>query len=177
MDDIRPDHITQALTSLTAGDHRAADALMTQVYEELRALASSYLRRESPDHTLEATALVHEAYLKLAGQDRARYHDRTHFFAIASNAIRRILVDHARARNAAKRGGGWDRVTLSGVALDQDQVDLIELDDALSTLASLSTRQALVVELRYFGGLTVAQVAEVLDLSTTTIEGDWAVAK
>ena len=152
--------------------------MLATLYEELRALAGDYMRRERPDHTLQPTALVHEAYLRLAQLDRMEFRDRQHFVIAASGCIRRVLVDHARGRGAAKRGGGVQRVTLSGVDSGAgNQVDLLDLDEALDVLAGLDARKARVVELRYFGGMTIAEAADALGVGTTTVEDDWAFAR
>ncbi len=152
--------------------------LMQRVYNELRALASDYLSRERAGHTLQPTALVHEAYLRLAELDRMQWRDKTHFLVAASGCIRRVLVDHARGKDTAKRGGGWHRITLSaGEGMTpRDEVDFVALEDALTKLASLDARKARVVELRFFGGLTIAQSADVLHIGTSTVEDDWAFA-
>ncbi|MFO0837258.1 MAG: ECF-type sigma factor [Phycisphaerae bacterium] len=157
----------------------AAPALIGEVYQELRALAAARLQGETPGHTLQPTALVHEVYLKLARQDRAEYRGRTHFFAVAAEAIRRVLVDHARIRQAAKRGAGLERLTISASldAAQSSRFDLLAIDDALQRLAALSPRQARVVELRFFGGLDVAETAEALDISENTVKGDWRLAR
>ena len=157
----------------------ATPALLETLYQELRRLAADYLRRERPDHTLQPTALVHEAYIRLAELDRIEWRDQTHFYAAAAGAIRRVLVDHARAHDAAKRGGGWHRITLTGLGAggrDQD-IDILALDEALHRLAELDPRKARVVELRFFGGMTIAETARSLDFGTTTIEDDWAFAR
>lgn len=158
-----------------------ADRLMALVYDQLRALAQDHLAREAPGHTLQATAVVHEAYLRMADQTRTEWRDQNHFFAVAATMIRRIMVDHARRRMAVKRGGGgdWSRITL-GSDLDWSGprvLDLLALDEALKSLAQLSPRQAQVVELRFFGGMTIQQCAGALDVSTTTVEEQWAVAR
>jgi RNA polymerase sigma factor (TIGR02999 family) len=148
------------------------------VYEELRRVARRHLRRERPDHSLTPTALVHEAYLKLVDQHRVRWHNRSHFFSIAAHVMRRILVDHARARGAAKRDRGiavsLDEVALPIAAL---QVDLLALDAALEKLSRVDTRQSQLVELRFFAGLTVDQIAGVLDVAPITVKRDWALAR
>ncbi len=156
-----------------------AQGLIAQVYEELRALAVVRMRQESAGHTLQPTALVHEVYLKLAEQTRAAWHSRTHFFATAAEALRRILVDHARKRNAAKRAAPGPRVTIHAEldATNSEQSDVLELDDALTRLAELSPRQARVVELRFFGGLEVSEVAQVLEISETTVKSEWRLAR
>ncbi len=173
------DDLTSELAAAAAGDAAAADRLFPQVYEELRVLAHKHMAAERPGHTLEATGVVHEAYLRLIDQTQARWHDRNHFFAVAATMIRRILVDHARARQAAKRGGDRESLTLhedlnwSGA----EQIDVIDLDDALRRLEELDERQARAVELRFFAGLTIAEAATVLGVSTTTVESDWTVAR
>jgi RNA polymerase sigma factor (TIGR02999 family) len=172
--------ITEVLAAGAAGDPRAADRLMELVYGELRALAQSHLARAGGgDQTLQATAVVHEAYLKLVDQKRARYRDRNHFFAVAATVIRRVLVDAARAKAADKRGGDWTRLTLDSALgwTGPHEVDLVALDDALRRLAELSERQARVVELRFFAGLTIEQASEALGVSTTTVENEWAIAR
>ncbi|MEW6197879.1 MAG: sigma-70 family RNA polymerase sigma factor [Planctomycetota bacterium] len=171
--------VTRILKRASSGDESAINRLLPMVYEELRALAESYLQRENPGHTLQATALVHEAYLRLVKQEDVEWQNRAHFFALAAQAIRRILVDHARGRGRAKRGGDRERVTLNeDVALTADRdVDLIELDAALEKLARLHERQARIVELRFFGGLTLREAAEVLGVSPRTIDGDWSMAR
>jgi RNA polymerase sigma factor (TIGR02999 family) len=160
------------------GGTPAADVLLPQVYDELRKLAQRHLQREGGPNTLQATALVHEAYLKLVEQSRAQYNDQVHFFAVAAQAIRRILVDHARTRGRKKRGGGHRLVLTDSVPdAPHHEVDLIALDQALKLLAACSQRQALVVEMRYFAGLTIEQVAQVLDVSARTVEGVWTMAR
>lgn len=155
-----------------------AEQLFPVVYDELRRLAQGYMSRERPGHTLQPTALVHEAYLKLVDQTRADWKGKTHFFAVGARVMRRLLVDHARERDAQKRGAGWQRVTLSGV-LGEDPAkgmapeQLLDLNAALERLAELDERGARVVTLRYFGGLTVEQVAEVLGVSKRTVDTDW----
>lgn len=170
---------TQALSAAARGDEAAAARLLPLVYDELRALAACALRRERPDHTLQPTAIVHEAFLRLIDQTHAEYNSRTHFFAIAAQVIRRILVDHARQHGAAKRGAGWMKITLSHAAQPSrdDELDLLALDEALTTLASLDPRQAKVVELRFFGGLSVEEAAKALGVSPRTIEEDWRMAR
>lgn len=153
---------------------------MPLIYDELRALAAARLRNERLGHTLQPTALVHEAYLRLAGQTRAVFRDRDHFFAVAAEALRRVLVDYARARQAGKRRAEGPRLTLAsepGAEDAREELDLIELDDALTRLAARSERQARVVELRYFAGLSVDETAAVLGVSEGTVKGDWRVAR
>ncbi len=153
--------------------------LWPRVYTELRALAGAYLRRERPDHTLQPTALVHEAYIRLAEIDRMAFRDEAHFAAAAAGAIRRVLVDHARARNTAKRGGGWQRLTLSGLeGLPAESViDMLALDEALGRLAKLDERGARVIELRFFGGMTIEATARLLDCGITTVKEKWEFAR
>ena len=152
---------------------------MPLVYDELRRRAGSYLRGERPDHTLQPTALVHEAYVKLVNQREAKWKDRAHFCAVAAEAMRRILIDHARKHRAARRGGGGQRVTLCDAIGDPRsmEVDVIDLDDALTRLRELHERQSRVVELRFFGGLSVEEIAEILEVSPRTVKGDWRVAR
>lgn len=156
-----------------------ADLLISMTYNELRALAQHYLKRERPGHTLQATALVHEAYMKLAAQKKTRFRNRQHFISIASLAMRRILTDHARGKAADKRGGDRQRITLTGVheILARDEIDLIALDEALTDFAKIDERAAKVVELRFYAGLTIREAADLLGYSTTTIEDDWATAR
>ena len=151
---------------------------MTLVYKELRRLASGYMRKERPDHTLSATALVHEAYLKLAGEDVA-WQNRAHFFGTAAQAMRRILVDHARAHRAEKRGGPHARLSLDEALLlsSAESAEMIDLDEALTELAQMDPRLARVVELRFFAGLSVEQTAKVLDCATRTVNRDWRTAQ
>jgi RNA polymerase sigma-70 factor, ECF subfamily len=171
---------TDHLTRLSGGDPSAVSDLMPLVYDELRRVAAMHLARERPNHTLQPTALAHEAYLKLVDQTRAQWKDRAHFLAVAAEAIRRILIDHARLHRAAKRGSGDARLTLSfaaDVPEPQTDVDLIALEDALQRLAELSPRQARVVELRFFAGLDVEETAEAIGVSPRTVKGDWRVAR
>lgn len=171
-------NVTRCLERLSEGRSSAVAELMPLVYDELRGLAAARLAAERSDHTLQPTALVHEAYLKLVGQKDANWKGRAHFFAVAAQAIRRILIDHARKHGAAKRGAGH-RVTLSVVedVPKTAEVDLVALDDALNLLAAQSERQARVVELRFFGGLSVEQVAQILEVSPGTVKGDWRFAR
>jgi RNA polymerase sigma-70 factor, ECF subfamily len=166
------------VTRLLDGQTGAADALVPLVYAELHDLAVHYMRGERADHTLQPTALVHEAYMRLVDQRNASWKNRSHFFGIAAQAMRRILVDHARRKRATKREGG-DRVTLdeSVAEAPQRSVDLIALDDALLKLAALDPRQARVVELRFFGGLDIEQTAESLGISPATVKRDWTFAR
>ncbi|HMP38409.1 MAG TPA: sigma-70 family RNA polymerase sigma factor [Phycisphaerales bacterium] len=172
---------TRLLSRVAAGDRSDLDRLLEVVYEELRRLAQVHLRGERADHTLAATALVHEAYVRLVDQREVAWQDRAHFFAAASRIIRRILVDHARARHALKRGGrragDAGRIELDALESPEDGIDVIELEDALTRLAEIDERQARIVELRYFGGLTIDQIAEVLDLGARTVDRDWRCAR
>jgi RNA polymerase sigma factor (TIGR02999 family) len=169
--------VTRLLDALNAGEEDARESLIPIVYQELRALASAHMRAEGDGHTLQPTALVHEAYFRLVGQ-RVQWHGRSHFFAIAAQAMRRILVDHARKRKAARRGGGRQSTLMDHHAIvSEDPVDLIALDDALERLRTLDERQARTVELRFFGGLEVKETAEVLGVSEITVKRDWRSAK
>ncbi len=153
--------------------------LLPLIYEELRRLAEIHMSRERPDHTLQPTALVHEVFLKLSRQTRVEYQSRAHFLAVASEAMRRILVDHARGKWAGKRSGGWQKVTLDegAAAAEKPEVDLIALDQALNRLAEKDELDARIVQLRFFGGLTEVETAEVLGLTDRTVRGRWAHAR
>jgi RNA polymerase sigma-70 factor, ECF subfamily len=174
---------TQLLSRAASGDEKAISKLMPLVYDELRRLAASYLRRERPGQTLQATALVHEAYVRLIGEKAHNWQNRTHFLAIAALSMRQILVQRARARHAAKRGGDPARITLDERLMaapargSTDEIDLVALDAALDRLAELNARQAKIVELRYFGGLGVEEAAEVLGISPATVKRDWTLAR
>ena len=172
--------ITRVLQELEAGDSSASERLLPLVYDELRALAGSYLKGQQPGHTLQPTALVHELYLKLASNEGTPK-NRTHFMAVAATAMRRILINHARDKAAEKRGGGAQKVTLDDASVPPQgggqAIDLLALDQALDRLRELSERQARIVELRSFGGLTIAETAEVLNVGTTTVEDDWRMAR
>lgn len=174
-----PSTITQLLIRWRNGDQAALHELVPQVYSELRRLAEYYLRQERPSHTLQATALVHEAYLRLADENEIDWQNRAHFFGIAAARMRHILVDHARSRAAAKRGGGAYRLSLSEVdqLAKQRDVNLLALDEALERLNALDTQKARIVELRYFGGLTIEETAEVLKISPATVKRDWSMAR
>ena len=182
--------VTELLRLWGAGDSQASDSLVRVVYAELRRQARFALRREGDVHTLQPTALVHEAWLRLGDQHDARWESRTQFFAIAAQTMRRVLLDHARARRATKRGGGAVQITLGGAdeggaahgarADDDsslDAVDVIALDDALARLAELDPQKARLVDLRYFAGLSIPEAAEVLGVSTATVGREWAVAR
>jgi RNA polymerase sigma factor (TIGR02999 family) len=170
--------VTRRLQAWSYGDKHALNELVPLVYRELRGLAAAYLRRERPTHTLQPTALVHEAYLRLAHQPSLDCQSRTQFFAVAAHLMRQILVDHARRHRAVKRYGG-NKITLDEgvVAVDAQVVELIALDQALEKLAGLDTRQARIVEMRFFGGLKEDEIAEVLGLSVITVKRDWRLAR
>jgi RNA polymerase sigma factor (TIGR02999 family) len=171
--------VTQILQAWSEGDQSAPERLMPMVYQELRRLAGDYLRRERPDHTLQATALVHEAYLKLVDQSRVDWKNRAHFCGVAAQLMRRVLLEHARAHTAEKRGGRMEKLYLDETReLAQERApDLIALDDALKSLASTFPRESEVVELKFFGGLEAKEIAEVLHISTKTVLRDWHFAK
>ena len=170
---------TQLLIDWSNGNREAAAGLMPLVYEELRRMARGYLQRERPDHTLQATGLVHEAYLRLVDQKTTNWRNRAHFFGVAAQMMRRILVDHAREHRAEKRGGEWNKVVFDeAVALAPSRsVGVIALDDALLELAKLNPQHSQIIELRFFGGLTVEEVAEVLGSSQRTVEREWRTAR
>jgi RNA polymerase sigma factor (TIGR02999 family) len=187
-DSIDGQSVTGLLRAWGSGDAQASDALVRLVYAELRRQARLALRREGAGHTLQPTALVHEAWLRLGDQHDARWESRTQFFAIAAQTMRRVLLDHARTRGALKRGGGAVQVTLGGVerakpgarpgeATSLDAVDVIALDDALARLAAMDPQKARLVDLRYFAGLSIPEAAEVLGISTATVGREWAVAR
>lgn len=171
--------VTSLLNRLADGDLEAEAKLVPLVYEELRRLAASRLRRERPNHTLQATALVHEAYLKLADQRNVKWQNRAQFFAVASQAMRRILVDYARARQRNRRGGRQAQVALDEVCVvsRQPSDEMLAVDESLARLEKVDPRQARIVELRYFGGLTVEEIAELLGISGKTVTREWHVAK
>ena len=171
--------MTELLAQWSKGDNGAREKLLPVVYNELRSLARRCLGGQRQDQTLQSTALVHEAYLRLVNVNSVRWEDRTHFFAVSAQMMRRILVDHARARHAAKRGGGQVTLILDeAVALPkQRSVDLIALDDALTELAALDARQSQIVELRFFAGLSIEDTAQVLNISPATVKREWATAR
>ena len=169
--------VTEYLAELSAGDPAAFERLLPVVYDEMRRLAAGYLRNERPGHTLQPTALANEAFLRLVGQKDVTWQNRAHFLGVAAQAMRRILVDHARRRNAARRGGGQTLISLAESQAPAAEVPFDDLDRALEDLARLSERQAKVVELRYFGGLTIEETAEVLNVSPMTVKRDWTVAR
>ena len=178
MPDTQPDDVTELLIAAQGGASDAVQRLMPVVYAELKQLAAGYLRSERADHTLQTTGLVHEAYLKLVDQKRTTWKNRSHFFGIAAQAMRRILVDHARRRSAGKRDGGRP-VTLddelAGIPTDTDEV--LAVDSALERLAEMDPRQSRIVELRYFAGMSIEQTAEALEISPATVKRDWVSAK
>jgi RNA polymerase sigma factor (TIGR02999 family) len=177
--DVPTNPVTELLGRWQAGDAHALEALMPLVYEELRRLARRYLRQERPEHTLQSTALVHEAFMRLVGQDLPALHNRAHFYAVAATLMRQILVDHARSHAARKRGGATPVVPLelAGSPADPRGRDVLALDDALNGLAALDPRQSRIVELRYFTGLSIEETAEVLGISPATVKRDWITAR
>ncbi|HXI92082.1 MAG TPA: sigma-70 family RNA polymerase sigma factor [Blastocatellia bacterium] len=171
--------VTQLLVHWGNGDKQALDRLMPLVYDELHRMASRYLRREREGHTLQTTALINEAYLRIVDQNRVNWQNRAHFFGVAAQMMRRILVDHARSHLYAKRGGGAQKLTLDeAIATPQERdLDLVALDDALTALAEIDPQQSRIIELRFFGGLTIEETAEVLNISPATVKRDWNMAK
>jgi len=174
-----PNQITQLLLAWSDGDESAREKLVPTVYEELHRLAHRYMRRERPGHTLQTTALVHEAYVRLVGTENPRWQNRAHFFAVSARLMRRILVDFARQKLELKHGGGALQVSLvDDLAVSAEpSVDLLELNEALDRLSELDPRQAEIVELRYFGGLKEEEIAEVLKVSLRTVQQDWRKAR
>jgi len=177
----RTEEITQLLQGWRAGDRQALDRLLPVVYQELQRLAHFQLRKERSDHTLQSTALVNEAYLRLVGMNSPQLEGRSHFFAIAAQLMRQILVDYARRHRARKRGGQVETLSLDDTGVFEQgksrNIDVVALDDALKTLAKIDPRKAQVVELRFFGGLNFEETAEVLKLSSITIQRDWSTAR
>lgn len=173
------EQVTSLLLRWRGGDKAALDALMPLVYGELRRLARQYLQRERSDHTLQSTALVHEAYARLVGQNLPDWQNRAHFFGVAAQLMRQILVDHARNHRAAKRGGSICKLPLDDVDshASETDVDVVALDDALRSLAKLDPQQSRVVELRFFAGLSIADTSEVLGISPSTVKRDWNTAR
>jgi RNA polymerase sigma factor (TIGR02999 family) len=174
-----PGDVTQLLATLQSGDPEAAGRLIPLVYDELRRLAASYMRRERPDHTLQATALVNEAFLKMVGNGGAAFESRSHFFGVAAGVMRHVLVDHARERRASKRGGEVKRLPLDEALVfsDEQSDQLLALDEALERLAKLSPRQTKIVELRFFAGLSIPATASVLRIAPRTVVREWIVAQ
>jgi RNA polymerase sigma factor (TIGR02999 family) len=173
------DGVTLLLQEWRGGDRKALDALLPLVYKELRRIAHAHLRNERPDHTLQSAALVNEAFLRLVGIDEPQWESRTHFFAIAAQLMRQILVDYARRHRAEKRGGGVGRVSLEDVTEQprRQDVDVVALDDALTELAKIDARQSRVVELRFFGGLTLEEISAALAIAPATVQRDWTAAR
>jgi RNA polymerase sigma factor (TIGR02999 family) len=171
--------VSELLANWNKGDAQARDALMPLVYDELRKLAACHLRHERNDHTLQPTALVNEVYLRLADQKNVQWQDKSHFFGVTANLMRRILVDHARAHLADKRGSGLPRVSLNeAIAMSRERpAELLALDESLTQLAATDAQQSRIVELRVFAGLTIEQTAEVLGISPATVKRDWNLAK
>lgn len=175
-----PETVTQLLVAWQQGSQQALNQLMPLVYAELRAIAGRYLSHESPGHTLQSTALVHEAYLKLVDQRSVQWQNRSHFFGIAAQMMRRILVDHARHQHRAKRGGAAPKLSLDeamAVAEPDAAFDLLALDDALTSLSAIDPRGARIVELRFFSGLTIEETADVLAVSAGTVKREWSTAR
>jgi RNA polymerase sigma factor (TIGR02999 family) len=174
-----PNEVTLLLQGWRKGDREALDALLPLVYKELHRLAHFQLQKERPDHTLQSAALVHEAYLRLIGLNPPQWESRTHFFAIAAQLMREILIDYARRHCAAKRGGGAYKVSLEDAAKlsKQKDVDVIALDEALKALAGIDPRQSRVVELRFFAGLSLQEISEVLEIAPATVQRDWTAAR
>jgi len=176
---VSPDRVTQLLQQWSHGDDSALAELTPLVYEELRRLAHHYMEGERPDHTLQTTALVNEAYLRLADQTASNWQSRAHFFAVAARAMRQILVSYARSNRAQKRGGGVARIELdeSAILSPEQSKEIVDLHEALERLGTLDSRKARVVELKYFGGLNYEEIAEVMKVSTVTVRRDWVFAK
>ena len=174
-----PQNVTQLLVGWSKGDKEALDKLVPLVYDELRRQAARYLRHERPGHTLQTTALIHEAYLRLIDQKNVHWQNRAHFFGIAAQMMRRILIDHARTKKRTKRGGSDVRISFSEAVLKTpgQDLDFVALDEALDRLAAIDEQQSRIVELRFFSGLTVEETAEVLSISTATVKRDWSMAK
>ena len=174
-----PHDVTALLESWSNGDPDALQRLMPLVYDELQRLARNYLRRERPDHTLQSTALVHEAYMRMVNQKTVHWQNRAHFFGVAAQSIRHILVDHARSYQTTKRGSGGHKLSLDeAIAVTEARdIDLIALDDALNGLSAVDPQQGRIVELRFFGGLSIEETADVLKISPATVKRDWVMAK
>jgi RNA polymerase sigma-70 factor (ECF subfamily) len=170
--------VTLLLGQINAGDGDATGKLLPLVYDDLRRLARSYFAGEKPEHTLQATALVHEAYIRLVNWENVSWQNRAHFFAVAADVMRKILIDHARKKNAQKRDGGQKILIDEAVSFSSDkELDLLKLDEAMQTLEKLDRRQARIVELRFFGGLSIEETAFVLKISETTVKREWTFAK
>jgi RNA polymerase sigma factor (TIGR02999 family) len=176
---VQPAEVTELLRRWSGGDVAARESLVPLVYDELRRLARYYLASQRSDHTLQSTAIVHEAYLRLAGRENVHWENRSHFFAVAAQLMRRILVDHARKRNAAKRGGAQLTLLVDEAVepSSQRELDLVALDDALKALAELDERQSRIVELRFFGGLSIEDTSRLLEISPATVKREWSTAR
>lgn len=180
MSALKPQEVTQKLQAWSEGNSEALDELLPIVYDELHKQAARYLRRERSDHTLQTTALIHEAYLKLVEQKNVRWQNRAQFFGIAAQLMRRVLIDYARTKHREKRGGNDVKLTLDAAALvatKERSVDLMALDEVLTRLAAIDEQQSRIVELRYFGGLNIEETAEALHISPATVKRDWQMAK
>ena len=179
MKDEPPSQVTQLLQGWRGGDRKALDALLPLVYNQLRRIARNHLKNERPEHTLQSAALVHEAYFRLVGQYFPDVESRTHFFAIASQLMRQILVDYARHHRAAKRGGSICKLSLEDPLAPRrrEDVDVVALDDALKTLAKLDPRQSRVVELRFFAGLSLQEISDAMEIAPATVQRDWTAAR
>jgi RNA polymerase sigma factor (TIGR02999 family) len=174
---LRSETVSKLLANWHAGDEAALRAVVPLVYDELRRVAHHYLQKERPDHTLQSTALVHEAYLRLEKQGAASIQNREHFLAICAQLMRQILVDYARSRKAARRDGGFKLTLDDGLAFKTRSLDLVALDDALNELAKLNPQQSHIVELRFFGGLSIEETSQALNLSPTTVKKYWSMAR
>jgi len=173
-----PDEVTILLNQMSAGSDTAPEELLPLVYEDLRRLARAYFAKENSDHTLQATALVHEAYIRLVNWENVSWQNRAHFFAVAAEVMRRILIDHARKRNAQKRSGGQRIILDDAVSMpDKKEFDILLLEEALQSLEKVDPRQAKIVELRFFGGLSIEETAYIMDISETTVRREWTFAK
>lgn len=172
------EEVTTLLSQINAGDGDAPEKLLPLVYDDLRKLARAYFANEKTDHTLQATALVHEAYIRLVNWENVDWQNRAHFFAVAAEVMRKILIDHARKKNAQKRSGGQKILLDDAISFAKEkELDLVKLDEALQTLEKLDKRQAKIVELRFFGGLSIEETAYVLKISETTVKREWTFAK
>jgi RNA polymerase sigma factor (TIGR02999 family) len=177
MESAKAQDVTLLLRAVTAGGEGAPGRLLELVYEDLRRLASAYMKNERGDHTLQATALVHEAYMRLVDWENVTWQNRAHFFAVAAQVMRKILIDHARKKKAGKRGGQKLALDEAISYPDEKEFDILRLEEALQTLEKLDKRQAKIVELRFFGGLSIEETAHVLDISETTVRREWTFAK
>lgn len=177
--EVNPEGLTQLLIEWRKGDKAALDQLIPLVHQELRRLARRYMGRERRDHTLQTSALINEAYLRLVDQKGTPWQNRAHFFAVAAQVMRHILIDHARSHQFEKRGGGAQKVSFDegGALTDERASEIVALDDALTSLATVDARKSRIVELRFFGGLNIEETAEVMDLSPTTVQREWRAAK